>query len=208
MISKRTNDYAVSPVVGVMLMLVVTIIIAAIVSAFAGGLATGTSKQPTMTLTAAYSQSTGMTITHNGGDTVSTQNAHFIVTPSADFGTYQHMHWTINSSVISIYTGSGYGLWSVTAGQLFGGATQATTFQPGENANISAVDLSQVQPGTYSDTTVTPHQPTTDSVGRPTNAVDQSYGFDQSGALGERFQLQLVDNSGKTIATTMVTVQP
>jgi hypothetical protein len=36
---KRLNNEAVSPVVGVMLMLVVTIIIAAVVSAFAGGLA-------------------------------------------------------------------------------------------------------------------------------------------------------------------------
>lgn len=41
-----TNEGAVSPVVGVMLMLVVTIIIAAVVSAFAGGLSTGTEKAP------------------------------------------------------------------------------------------------------------------------------------------------------------------
>jgi archaeal type IV pilus assembly protein PilA len=48
MSTKRTvkND-AVSPVVGVMLMLVVTIIIAAVVSAYAGGLTTGQKKAPT-----------------------------------------------------------------------------------------------------------------------------------------------------------------
>jgi flagellin-like protein len=40
------KERAVSPVVGVMLMLVVTIIIAAVVSAFAGGLSTGTKKAP------------------------------------------------------------------------------------------------------------------------------------------------------------------
>lgn len=40
------NERAVSPVVGVMLMLVVTIIIAAVVSAFAGGLSTGSKKAP------------------------------------------------------------------------------------------------------------------------------------------------------------------
>lgn len=40
-ILKRNHDEAVSPVVGVMLMLVVTIIIAAVVSGFAGGLASG-----------------------------------------------------------------------------------------------------------------------------------------------------------------------
>jgi hypothetical protein len=47
---KRMNSEAVSPVVGVMLMLVVTIIIAAVVSAFAGGLASDQSKAPQATL--------------------------------------------------------------------------------------------------------------------------------------------------------------
>lgn len=44
----RKNDEAVSPVVGVMLMLVVTIIIAAVVSGFAGGLAGTTQKAPSI----------------------------------------------------------------------------------------------------------------------------------------------------------------
>ncbi len=43
-------DEAVSPVVGVMLMLVVTIIIAAVVSGFAGGLASDETKAPQATL--------------------------------------------------------------------------------------------------------------------------------------------------------------
>ena len=47
---KTTIETAVSPVVGVMLMLVVTIIIAAVVSAYAGGLVTGQKKAPTMTM--------------------------------------------------------------------------------------------------------------------------------------------------------------
>ncbi len=46
------KDDAVSPVVGVMLMLVVTIIIAAVVSGFAGGLAGGTGKAPQASLVA------------------------------------------------------------------------------------------------------------------------------------------------------------
>jgi len=47
---KQMNEEAVSPVVGVMLMLVVTIIIAAVVSGFAGGLASDQSKAPQATL--------------------------------------------------------------------------------------------------------------------------------------------------------------
>lgn len=46
------RDDAVSPVVGVMLMLVVTIIIAAVVSGFAGNLATSAGKAPTLVATA------------------------------------------------------------------------------------------------------------------------------------------------------------
>lgn len=49
---KITDDSAVSPVIGVMLMLVVTIIIAAVVSGFAGGLATGTTKAPQLSMDA------------------------------------------------------------------------------------------------------------------------------------------------------------
>ena len=44
--TRREGDDAVSPVVGVMLMLVVTIIIAAVVSAFAGGSVSGSQKAP------------------------------------------------------------------------------------------------------------------------------------------------------------------
>ncbi|GAB7016632.1 type IV pilin N-terminal domain-containing protein [Methanogenium cariaci] len=47
---KIENNEAVSPVVGVMLMLVVTIIIAAVVSSFAGGLASEQKKAPTITV--------------------------------------------------------------------------------------------------------------------------------------------------------------
>jgi len=44
----RKNDDAVSPVIGVMLMLVVTIIVAAVISGFAGGLVGNTQKSPTI----------------------------------------------------------------------------------------------------------------------------------------------------------------
>jgi len=65
----HNRDFAVSPVVGVMLMLVVTIIIAAVVSAFAGGLSGSQTKTPVATIVATefhiggtydlYNQTTG-----------------------------------------------------------------------------------------------------------------------------------------------------
>lgn len=60
------QDDAVSPVIGVMLMLVVTIIIAALVSAFAGGLATTNEAPPTVTFDVDFSKGTGMLITCTG----------------------------------------------------------------------------------------------------------------------------------------------
>jgi len=52
---EKSRDAGVSPVVGVMLMLVVTIIIAAVVSAYTGGLSSGQKKAPTLDATARIS---------------------------------------------------------------------------------------------------------------------------------------------------------
>jgi len=60
---ERLSDDAVSPVIGVMLMLVVTIIIAAIVSSFAGGLGSSTEAAPTVAFTVDYSRSDGLLLT-------------------------------------------------------------------------------------------------------------------------------------------------
>lgn len=69
---KRTNELGVSPVVGIMLMLVVTIIIAAVVSAFSGGLSSNQQKAPSL--------SAHIEIV-NGGGAVSTG-------PSSEFTIY------------------------------------------------------------------------------------------------------------------------
>jgi len=86
---KTLSEHAVSPVVGVMLMLVVVIIIAAVVSAFAGGLATKEQKAPVSVLDVsihALENAGGMppwgngyyaptmTIQHVSGDTLPTKD--------------------------------------------------------------------------------------------------------------------------------------
>ncbi|MDD1689963.1 MAG: type IV pilin N-terminal domain-containing protein [Methanoregula sp.] len=48
-LTRKNGDTGVSPVIGVMLMLVIVIIIAAVVSAFAGGTVSGTQKAPSLT---------------------------------------------------------------------------------------------------------------------------------------------------------------
>jgi len=77
---------AVSPVVGVMLMLVVTIIIAAIVSAFGGGLASSQTKTPQAKITGTFSISGGMTITHSGGEAIPLNDLVFITQNGDGFG--------------------------------------------------------------------------------------------------------------------------
>jgi len=86
--TKRTvQEHAVSPVVGVMLMLVVTIIIAAVVSAFAGGMGTQKEKAPQTSLdcriTSGDSMMTGtagpvFTMKHMGGDPINTKNVKLV----------------------------------------------------------------------------------------------------------------------------------
>lgn len=72
---------AVSPVVGVMLMLVVTIIIAAIVSSFAGGLGSTSEKAPVATLAIkmfAGPNEKNVTIEHLGGDPLATKDLQIV----------------------------------------------------------------------------------------------------------------------------------
>lgn len=75
-ILKKKED-AVSPVIGVMLMLVVTIVIAAVVAAFAGGLATETEATPVVVLDAdvyAKNGETSLTLRSLSGDNLKAED--------------------------------------------------------------------------------------------------------------------------------------
>ena len=77
----RENDEAVSPVIGVMLMLVVTIIIAAVVSGFAGGLAEGAEAAPQASIavkTGYIGDHFDISFEHQGGDPIRTKDCEFI----------------------------------------------------------------------------------------------------------------------------------
>ena len=64
------NKEAVSPVVGVMLMLVVTLIIAGVVSAFGGGLVSTTSATPQASISCSLTFDDSLKIQHNGGASI------------------------------------------------------------------------------------------------------------------------------------------
>lgn len=79
----KQNEHAVSPVIGVMLMIVVTIIIAAIVSAFAGDMSGGQSTAPVASISCSIvktdANNATLTMTHLSGDPINTANTRIIV---------------------------------------------------------------------------------------------------------------------------------
>lgn len=173
----QTHENAVSPVIGVMLMLIVTIIIAAIVSAFAGGSLGSTQKSPVATIQATYSQTTGMTITHNGGDAIPLGTTTILVKPSRSFGEDASRYsWIVNKSYV--YTNSTQN-WASTR-----------AFIPGDTATISAANLGFVQ-----------QEPNMNS-----DYNSPTYGFGNSNNVGLSFELLFVDSGGNTIGKTTVTI--
>ena len=82
------KEDAVSPIVGVMLMLVATIIVAAIVAAFAGGMAAEVDSSPNIIITGTYSQTDGLILKHVSGDSVS--GVDIYVRPADGFSTSYH----------------------------------------------------------------------------------------------------------------------
>ena len=96
---KTEKDDAVSPVVGVMLMLVVTIIIAATVAVFATGIGSDMDTIPVAQVSATYSTNGTLAITHVYGDVIDFAEVDVIVNPSTGFGLgYRTMAWTVPAS--------------------------------------------------------------------------------------------------------------
>ncbi len=77
------NEDAVSPVIGVMLMIVVTVIIAAIVSGFAGGMGDNQDAAPTASIQCSIVKSDAdtavLTLKHMSGDSINTADLRFYV---------------------------------------------------------------------------------------------------------------------------------
>jgi FlaG/FlaF family flagellin (archaellin) len=184
---KQNNSEAVSPVVGVMLMLVVVIIIAAVVSAFAGGLSESKDKSPTVTIRGSYSQKSGMTIEHTGGDAIATMDTVVMVRPSKTFGNAEHMVWTVNKSTITAASGKDETAWTTGAGlsgtKSFTGGDVAYILPPYQTIRF-------LQPGTSQ------------------SSKSCTYCFDNSTNVGKTFWLEFADDAGRVFAKTEVTIQP
>lgn len=104
--SRLHRDNAVSPVIGVMLMLVVVIIIAAIVSAFGGSITQTEKKTPQASFSGSYSQMNGLAITHVGGDSLETKDIQIVVRPSEEFGRGQSEYGQLLVNATTITNGN------------------------------------------------------------------------------------------------------
>jgi hypothetical protein len=200
---KQLRDDAVSPVVGIMLMLVITIIIAAIVSAFAGGMVTGQSKSPQAKITATFSISDGMTISHAGGDPLATKDLIFTIRDGPTFGAnLGHTTEILDMSHIMVSTERGTGPMKT-----YFGAFYMVSFNPGDSVTI--------EPG---DCTCTVLQPGV----APTDFVDHigsdgyTYEGEQTAAwglcirnqnsIGKSFILEVSDTAGHLISKSKVLI--
>jgi FlaG/FlaF family flagellin (archaellin) len=114
----KMNNEAVSPVVGVMLMLVVTIIIAAVVSAFAGGMSEGTTEAPQASIDVDINynvdsgmgwRATEMTFKLLSGDPLPTKDLSIITYYTNSSGYVYKNTQTASSAVIDTYAGTMYG---------------------------------------------------------------------------------------------------
>lgn len=115
----KRPDAAVSPVVGVMLMLVVCIIIAAVVSAFAGGLSTGAKETPQAAIDVKFMEDDGgmgpayvetkMVFEHLSGDPIPTKDVNIITYFTLPNGTALKHTQTPISEGMDLY---GYGTYT------------------------------------------------------------------------------------------------
>lgn len=84
------TNAAVSPVIGVLLMLTLTLVVAAIVNSYAGGLFDTEPKAPTVTLLASfhqiYNNNNSLDLRHISGDPLPTSSIKILLRPSETFG--------------------------------------------------------------------------------------------------------------------------
>jgi hypothetical protein len=191
------HEEAVSPVVGIMLMLVVTIIIAAVVSGFAGGIAGSSDKGPQATIQAEYSQSAGMKIYHMGGDTLKTKAIGITIRPAGDYGAGME-EWATNVNKMLIEDRDGMFWFDQPTGKI-----QVAGFAPGDVAYISAENCKteHLMPEIWEYAEASAYGPL--GSGDP---YDYDWGIVNPEFIGGSFYLEIFSLDGKLVASTKVPI--
>jgi archaeal type IV pilus assembly protein PilA len=200
--ANKSKENAVSPVVGVMLMLVVVIIIAAVVSAFAGSAVSGQKKTPQATIQGKFSIASGMEITHAGGDALATNDLVFTIRNSPVFGPNLEERTAQILGKSNITDGTGQPLDNGD------GSTNVTSFKSGDTLylNTTSIRCDYLQPG------VAPTDYTASRSSRDgytyTGSQTSLWGlcFKNNDNVGKTFYLDISDKSGHLISRNEVTI--
>lgn len=190
---KPFSDDAVSPVIAVMLMLVVTIVIAAIVSGFAGGMIQTDDKAPQATIQGKFSQSTGLELIHTGGDELVTKDIQIILRRTDDFGSGLGMFQPIvvNNSYIQDKDGK---YWFNAAD----GTMAVMVFRPGESMYINGSDMKKSGLASW--------PPVEHKAGGPGGNTLLDFG--SKGNVGKAIILEVSHTSGKLISKSRMLITP
>ena len=99
----RKNEEAVSPVIGVILMVAITVILAAVIAAFVFGMAGNIQKSHSVAATVSRPNASGITMTYQGGQDAATLNSLTVTVggAAATFGTVVPTGVTITTNVIT-----------------------------------------------------------------------------------------------------------
>ena len=133
----RKNEEAVSPVIGVILMVAITVILAAVIAAFVFGMAGNIQKTKVVAVTLSRPTSSQVVVTYQGGQ---------------DAGTLAALSMTVNGGNATIAAAPGTASWQVdgsvqnqveskTSGAALPIGTQAYITNAGTNANIVVLGL-------------------------------------------------------------------
>jgi hypothetical protein len=212
---KQYKEHAVSPVVGVMLMLVVTIIIAAVVSGFAGGMAKGQTKVPTATIQAQFSTTSGLQIVHAGGDVLPAAGIVITVKNGPSFGPNLESYSTNTVDLANVTNAAGtpVAFRNPTTGQLDG--YNITALAPGDTwyVNITNCNPTFFQPtvysshGTYNYDGSRWNFVSTSGTVNPTTDSFWALNFVNPVNIGKQFYLDVNDKaSGSLISRAVVTI--
>ena len=204
----KNNEHAVSPVVAVMLMLVVTIIIAAIVSGFAGGLMKGQTKAPQATIQGKFSVTTGMEIIHAGGDSIPTAGMAITVRNGPTFGPGLDSQTlsVVNMSTVTNSAGTPVLFLNPTTGHADG--YNITSFNPGDTLyiNILNSDPRILQSTCYSFHGTYAFDGTHWTFSSPTDTY-WGLNFVNPANIGKKFYISVIDkSSGALISQNEVTI--
>lgn len=135
--SELKKEDAVSPVVGVMLMLVVTIVIAAAVALFASGIADSTEKTPSLSISCTGVDSTGsLVFMHKGGDMFKLDEVMLIMKERDNEMPKEYRLSSANSFKLATIGGSGN---EITAGERF--KAVHIVHSPGAYVEYALIDL-------------------------------------------------------------------